>query len=142
LPGGGGPGQVNGFTLFLLLFRLRLKYFYVTYHGIFQEVGHKIPVQVQYKMKRNCGIHSVDLLFLILKESEDKYLFCKIFVVTARFTVLYFLYDVHTFGVKFPVKCASLFSVIPFFMQGNLISVRRSHECQVTVVPNAESSAA
>jgi hypothetical protein len=34
LPGGGGPGQVNGFTLFLLLFRLRLKYFYVTYHGI------------------------------------------------------------------------------------------------------------
>jgi hypothetical protein len=47
LPGGGGPGQVNGFTLFLLLFRLRLKYFYVTYHGIFQEVGHKILVHVQ-----------------------------------------------------------------------------------------------
>ncbi len=42
LPGGGGPGQVNGFTLFLLLLRLRLKYFYVTYHGNFQEAGHKI----------------------------------------------------------------------------------------------------
>jgi hypothetical protein len=82
LPGGGGPGQVNWFTLFLLLFRLRLKYFYVTYHGIFQEVGHKIPVQVKYKMKVDC----VDPLFLILKEPEHRYLFCKRFVVPARFT--------------------------------------------------------
>jgi hypothetical protein len=83
----------------------------------------------------------VNPLILILKEPEGKYLFCNVFVVTARFTVLYFLYDVHTFGVKFPVKCASLFSVIPFFMHGILISVRRSHECLVAVVPNAESSA-
>ncbi len=38
LPGGGRPGQVNGFTLFLLLFRLRLKHFYVTYNGILVHV--------------------------------------------------------------------------------------------------------
>jgi hypothetical protein len=54
LPGGGGPGQVNGFTLFLLLFRLRLKYFYVTYHGIFNRSG--IKFQYKYKMEGHLWI--------------------------------------------------------------------------------------
>jgi len=41
--------------------------------------------------------------------NTDIILLDTVFVMTARFTVLYFLYDVHTFGVKFPVKCATLF---------------------------------